>query len=130
MSKQLSKNFASFEMRCRGCIDTELCPANVTPPMDLNFIMMLQELRNRCGFAIAINSGWRCPYWNAHKSVKGAPNSWHLHGLAVDIRCENDERRIIIVKHAIDIGFKDISVAKSFIHLDNGHRSKQQMRVY
>jgi hypothetical protein len=121
MRIQLTKNFYQDEFACK-------CGCGTIPPMDLNFIMMVQELRNRCGFAIIINRGWSCEEWNA--KVGGVPNSWHRHGFAIDVHCVDSKKRIIIVKHAIDIGFKDISIAKTFIHLDNGHRSVPQMRVY
>jgi uncharacterized protein YcbK (DUF882 family) len=97
--------------------------------MDLHFVMKLQELRTRCGFAIVINSGYRCPEWNA-KTEGAAPDSWHTQGLAVDIHCVDNIRRLAIVKHAIELGFSDIGIAKTFIHLDNRPQVKQRIRVY
>ena len=48
---------------------------------------VLDPLRERWGVPIYVNSGYRCPELN--KKVGGAPNSYHLRGMAADItsRC-------------------------------------------
>ena len=48
---------------------------------------VLDPVRERWGVPIYVNSGYRCPELN--KLVGGAPNSYHLRGMAADItsRC-------------------------------------------
>lgn len=129
MREPLTKNFFRDEYHCTGCSKQEPCRSFQDTPMDIHFTMMIQELRNRCGFPIKINSGFRCQEWN-DKQEGSAPESWHVQGLAVDIHCVDNIRRLAIVKHAIDIGFTDIGIAKTFIHLDNRPIIKQRIRVY
>jgi hypothetical protein len=45
--------------------------------------MILQPLRNALDYPIKISSGYRCPRLNTH--IKGAPNSQHMYGQAVDL---------------------------------------------
>lgn len=118
----LSKNFRRSEFTCSpscGCGKAEV---------DLHFIMMLQEVRNRCDFPFIINSGYRCLEWN--EKVGGVPGSQHTLGRAVDIHCVDPIRRLAIVRHALDVGFTDIGVAKTFVHLDNRPNIKPRIRVY
>lgn len=46
---------------------------------------VLDPLREQYGKAIHVNSGYRCHELNKHPEVKGAWNSQHLRGEAVDI---------------------------------------------
>jgi zinc D-Ala-D-Ala carboxypeptidase len=123
MSEFLTINFKKSEFAC-----SKSCGCSHNFNMDLHFVMLLQELRTRCGFPLVINSGYRCPEWN--EKVGGVVDSWHTKGLAVDIHCVDSIRRLAIVKHAMALGFSDIGVAKTFIHLDNRPNIKQRIRVY
>lgn len=123
MDDFLTINFRRSEFLC-----SPECGCSHDFNMDLHFIMQLQELRTQCGFPIVINSGYRCPEWNAKKG--GSETSWHMQGLAVDIHCVDNIRRLAIVKHAIALSFSDIGIAKTFIHLDNRPQVKQRIRVY
>ena len=59
-----------------------------TPPPDVlrnlqRLAQGLEEVRTRLGgLPLLISSGYRCPALN--RAVKGAPNSLHMQGLAVD----------------------------------------------
>lgn len=44
---------------------------------------MLERIRERAGGAVTVLSAYRCAKHNAH--VGGAPDSYHLQGLAADI---------------------------------------------
>jgi uncharacterized protein YcbK (DUF882 family) len=117
---KLSQNFSQSEFNCK-------CGGKHNSPMDLNFIMMLQKLRNFYGKPIKITSGFRCEEWNA--KIGGVDGSLHTLGLAADIKCTNSIDRAEIVKYALEVGFKTIIVAKNYIHLDNGHYKKQRIIV-
>lgn len=63
-----------------------------------------------------ITSGFRTPEHN--KEVGGSPTSSHLKGLACDVAYSNSKNAFLIIKTALDAGFKRIGVAKDHIHLD------------
>lgn len=65
---------------------------------------------------VIITSGLRTPEHN--KKVGGSPTSSHLKGLACDIACNSSKNAFIIIKTALDAGFKRIGIAKDHIHLD------------
>lgn len=103
-----SKYFAYSEFVC-GC-GCGCCR------MDSEFIYKLNQLREKCGFGFIVNSGYRCPDWN--EQCGGAVNSGHCLGLAADIRCIEDRKRGLIIKNAIELGFKRIGIGKNYLHLD------------
>ena len=84
--------------------------------MQGSFIEELDKLREVCGFPFIITSGFRSLEHSLEK-VKSAPGT-HCKGLAADIRVANGSERMMIVKHALSLGFTGIGVAKSFIHVD------------
>lgn len=118
---KLSRNFSQHEFDCK-------CGGKHASKMDMSFISKLQELRDRVGFALVINSGFRCPEWN--EKIGGSPNSQHMLGIAVDIKCTDIIKRAKIIKEALNIGFSDVSIASNFIHIDNRPLVKQRTRYY
>ena len=86
----------------------------------------LQEIRDKIGVPITINSAYRCPEVN--KAVGGSSTSWHQQGLAADINAKGYTQEQLV--HWI----KDqkISVDKCFVerrcvHLQfNLHDSKNR----
>lgn len=84
--------------------------------MDNNFLHKLDNARNIAGLPFIINSAYRSPEHNA--KIGGSPNSSHLKGLAVDIKCTDSRTRFIIVDALIKAGFNRIGIADSFIHVD------------
>lgn len=76
----------------------------------------LNKTRHRAGIPFIINSGFRSKAKN--KRVGGVPNSAHLAGNAVDIRCKRSTDRFKIVNAALEEGFKRIGIGKTFVHLD------------
>ena len=81
---------------------------------DPEFLDSLEALRSACGGALIVNSGHRCPGWNAE--VGGAAKSCHLE-IAVDISLRNHDRHLILAK-AQTLGFTGIGLGENFIHLD------------
>lgn len=84
--------------------------------MDFEFMKLIDELRNRVGFPIVINSAFRTKSHNL--KVEGKSNSSHTRGLAVDLRISSSQHRFLIVKCALELGITRIGVYKTFIHLD------------
>ena len=115
----LTKNFTSEEVACPCCGEAS---------MDTEFMAKLQILRTHCGFPFVVTSGYRCKAHNDEVS----PNSQgdHTRGLAVDIKIKDRYKRATILQKALNIGYwKDIAIAKDFIHLGKG-RTKQGIGVY
>ena len=65
-------------MRCKcGCGRADMKPA---------FMMTLQQVRNAFGRPMIVNSGFRCPDYNAKVSPKTGRNGPHTTGRAADIK--------------------------------------------
>jgi uncharacterized protein YcbK (DUF882 family) len=91
--------------------------------MDKTLLEMLDEVRYKFDKPIHINSGFRTPAHNEAVGGKmpdknGNGGSSHLKGLAVDIHCDNSRDRHNLITCLLDLGFKRIGVAKTFIHAD------------
>lgn len=84
--------------------------------MQPHFLLKLDEAREYAGIPFVINSAYRSLKHN--KKVGGKPNSSHIKGLAVDIRCNTSRNRFIILDALIAVGFNRIGVADTFIHVD------------
>lgn len=84
--------------------------------MDHDFVRLLDTIREKYGRPIKINSGWRSVERN--EKVGGKPDSAHLHGLAVDIACDNSRDRHDILQCIYAVGINRIGIHKSFIHID------------
>jgi uncharacterized protein YcbK (DUF882 family) len=84
--------------------------------MDPRFLDMIDKLRFRCGFPFVVTSGFR----SAEHSIevkKPIPGT-HTRGIAADIRVADGVQRGKIIQNAIEMGFKGIGVAKTYIHVD------------
>ena len=98
--------------------------------MDPVLLMRVDQLRGRFGKPLRVTSGYRCKKHNASEAVKGAPNSLHLFGMAVDLACERSEDQYELVKIAMSLGFTGIGIAKTFIHLDTRLLKKGKLWTY
>jgi zinc D-Ala-D-Ala carboxypeptidase len=89
--------------------------------MDRNFVSLLDQLRERCGFPLTVTSGYRSPEYNSVVSNTGE-NGPHTTGRAVDLRCDG-QQAYTILHHAFALGFTGIGVRQKgtsrFLHLDN-----------
>lgn len=123
---KLSANFTTEELKCK-CGRCRVGQAR--EDYDESLLFHLQALRDLYGKAIRINSGARCPEWNANPKVGGKPNSAHLplddsfhsqHNKvrAVDVEVQGGQNRWDIVFLAREAGFRRIGVAKTFVHMD------------
>ena len=81
------------------------------------FIHRLDELREACGFPFIVTSGYRDPEGHPIEKRKSRPGT-HAQGIAADIRVSGGVQRRKVVEKAIELGFKGIGVANTFVHVD------------
>ena len=93
--------------------------------MNVQFLTLLDELRERVGEPLKVNSSYRSLEYNA--SIGGASKSKHMEGIAVDLHCTDSKLRVKIVGHAIQLGLT-VGIGNRFIHCDN--RNEQIMFTY
>jgi uncharacterized protein YcbK (DUF882 family) len=103
--------FKREEFKCKHCGAEKMDPA---------FLVLLDELRHRCGFPLPVTSGYRCPAYNDKVSTTG-PNGPHTTGKAADIGVSR-HRAYDVLRHALAMGFTGIGVKQKgeerFVHLD------------
>jgi|TARA_R110002033_G_scaffold124274_2_gene166374 zinc D-Ala-D-Ala carboxypeptidase len=93
--------------------------------MHEEILHMLDVVRKKYGKPIKINSGYRTV--DRNKKIGGVKNSSHLKGLAVDISCKESKDRFILLNLLIEVGFRRIGIAKSFIHVDIDKNKSQDV---
>jgi uncharacterized protein YcbK (DUF882 family) len=86
--------------------------------MDSSFLIMLDELRERCGFPFKITSGYRSVNHTAERNKPVGKKGTHTQGIAADIAVSNGVERMKIVREALAMGFSGIGVARTFVHVD------------
>jgi zinc D-Ala-D-Ala carboxypeptidase len=79
-------------------------------------VILLDQMRELAEIPIFITCGYRSPEHNAE--IGGVPNSAHVKGEAVDIRCHDSITRYKLVWAALKVGFKRIGVESVHLHLD------------
>ena len=97
-------------------LDEFVCSETGENEISLRFVGKLDELREKCGFAFKITSGYRSPEHSIEKA-KARPG-WHTTGFAADIAIKGGARRYKLISEALDMNFTGIGVAKTFVHLD------------
>lgn len=75
----------------------------------------LQALRDTLGRPVIINSGYRNPTHNA--AVGGSPDSYHLRGMAADIRVPGLSPAELAAA-ARQAGFRGVITYANFVHVD------------
>jgi uncharacterized protein YcbK (DUF882 family) len=93
--------------------------------MHEEILHMLDAVRKKYGKPIKINSGYRTV--DRNKKIGGVKNSSHLKGLAVDISCKESKDRFTLLNLLIEVGFRIIGIAKSFIHVDIDKNKSQDV---
>ena len=81
------------------------------------FLEKLDLARGIAGVPFRINSGMRSYDWN--RRVGGSENSSHLTGWAADISATSSNRRFLIVKALMEVGFTRIGIGDTFVHVDS-----------
>lgn len=88
----------------------------------------LEYARCLCGFPFTITSAYRSKDYELSKGRKGT--SAHCLGLAVDIACYDDERRLLLVQNLLRAGFTRIGIGSTFVHADVDKTRKPSMWTY
>ena len=76
----------------------------------------LDEARAMAGIPFVISSGYRCPAHN--KAVGGVADSAHTRGYAADIRCTDSHTRFAVLRALLEVAFRRIELAPTWIHVD------------
>lgn len=105
----MTKNFSYKELACK----CGKCGDN--PPMNQEFMALIQRIRGLYGRPMTINSAYRC---EAHNKAIGSKSDNHTSGYAVDISAKTSGERYEFVKLALNVGINRIGIADTFIHLD------------
>ena len=101
------KHFNLSEFDCKETGENKMCS---------EFLQRLDLLREACGFAFVITSGYRSLKHSAEaKKEKGGT---HTKGIAADIAVHNGAQRRAIVEAAISLGFNGIGIHDKFVHVD------------
>lgn len=114
---KLSPNFIVREFRCIDGTDEVL--------IDLELVKLLQNIRDKIGTAISINSAYRTISHNA--SVGGSSRSYHLYGRAADIVASGKTPEEVAVC-AESTGVLGIIKYENFVHIDT--RTSKYFAVY
>lgn len=108
---KLSPHFTLQEMTATSYPQLQDSPT-LEVIVNLTFLccMVLEPLRERWGQPLLINSGYRSAKLNAH--VGGVSNSYHLKGLAADIRCSCAEEAIAMRNHCRGLANVDLALVE------------------
>lgn len=104
--------FSSDDFKC-SCG----CGFNI---IDHNLVHALDALRAKVGRPFIVNSGCRCPDFNSSERVKGAKNSYHTKGKAVDISTWGfNWQDIETIKDFCEERLLSLIIYNGFVHIDN-----------
>lgn len=103
---RLSQHYSEGEMACPCCRMLLINPELITK---------LEDLRKLAARPVLVTSGYRCQTRN--RKVGGRENSYHLKGMAADIRIPglNQDKAADLGKQA---GFNGIGIYQRHVHLD------------
>ena len=111
--KNVTDHFTFEECICPCCDRIKLIPWFYA------HMELLERMRQGLGFAIIINSGYRCPEHN--KEIGGSLKSWHML-YATDVRPNHGSRftqQLVALYAMADLlDFGGIGCYDTFIHLD------------
>ncbi|WP_200974439.1 D-Ala-D-Ala carboxypeptidase family metallohydrolase [Echinicola sp. 20G] len=114
---KLTKNFSLDEFKSKDGVAFPICVTNNLKELAES----LQVLRDELGKPIYINSGYRSPDHN--KAIGGAKNSYHLKGMAADIKVggitpQGLLETVLRLKDEGKIKVGGLGVYDSFLHFD------------
>ena len=108
--------------------DDPTMPGSGEKFIDKEFLAELDEIREECGFAFQITSGYRSEEHNAE--VGGKKNSEHKEGKAADIFCISSFRRKRIIEVALAHHIPRIGVKKDCVHLGSSRTLPEGVWTY
>lgn len=121
--RYLTAHFRVREFACRDGSDTILIHPHLPP--------LLQAVRDYFAAPVHITSGYRTPAWN--QRVGGEKNSYHLRGMAADIRVDGYTPQTVFdtIDHGLVPGVDPTQIGlglynhQGFVHLDcRGRRAR------
>ena len=104
---RVAPNFLLREFECRG--------GSRQVVLHRELLERLQALRDDLSRPVIINSGYRNPSHNA--AVGGSPTSYHLRGIAADIRVPGVSPQVL-AESAGKAGFRGVITYATFVHVD------------
>lgn len=81
--------------------------------------------RDLAGIPLVINCAYRSPEWDRSKGRSGT--GAHTLGRAIDVRCNSEHNRFLVVTALMQAGFKRIGIYKTFIHADDSPNHTQKI---
>jgi uncharacterized protein YcbK (DUF882 family) len=119
-------HFTRAELECKcGCGEIVIVP---------EFLDRLERLREHLNRPMIVNSGYRCPEYNARVSNTGRDGP-HTTGRAIDVRAAGGAA-LILVRVARMFQFTGVGVfqkgphAKRFLHLDDLGSTRKRPRPW
>ena len=108
MQEMISKHFRAREFQTGNCKIVIVS----------NYLLkILDRLREKIGEPIYINSGYRTPEHN--KAVGGATLSYHMYGMAADIRADkHTPKELYDILNEMLEGWGGIEEHETFVHVD------------
>ena len=96
--------------------------------MEATLLERLEYARQMSGFPFILTSAYRTQAYELTKNRPGT--SSHCKGLAVDIHCQDEEKRFIMIQNLLRAGFTRIGIAKNYIHADCDYSKKGCIWLY
>lgn len=109
MSDKISPHFNRSEFRCK-------CGNCGFDTVDVDTLDVLEAVRTHFDAPVVINSGYRCPAYNA--KIGGAPSSQHTLGRAADIRVQGVEPGDVYDWLAANYPSASLGRYETFTHVD------------
>lgn len=108
--QQLSKHFKASEWKCKDGEEYFLWSDDL--------VAILEDVRNHFNAPVIINSAYRTPEWNSR--VGGAKNSYHIKGMAADIRVKDHSTREVAKYIAYELmpNWGGVIRYTNFVHVD------------
>lgn len=100
----------------------ELCtPSCSLQDMKQSAMSKLDTAREIAGIPFVLSSAYRSSDHDRDRGRSGT--GAHTLGRAIDIRCNTDRNRFLLISSLLKAGFTRIGIAKTFIHADDspGH---------
>lgn len=113
-----SKHFSEKEFkRCS--------PSCSLQDMNQETMHRFDSAREIAGIPLVIDSAYRSSQWDKGRGRSGT--GAHTLGRAMDIRCNVNHNRFLIIDALLKAGFTRIGIAKTYIHADDSPEHDQQV---